>query len=145
MILFLICLAWCKVPKREKEKNELASEGRHCSQIKTLHKSHSANGCCTQLCTKDTNTLKINASHLGAKTGHFAHLEKWALPRQQSNVSISSALKAKLQGSCCSGNSNTLQATDYYRDINAKILQSLIAIISVHCSLVVRAADNNTY
>lgn len=54
-----------------------------------------------------------------------------------------SALKAKLLVSCCSGNCNKFKATDYYRDLSARILPSLIAIISAHCSLVARAADNN--
>lgn len=44
---------------------------------------------------------------------------------------------------CCTRNSNKVKTSDYYGDLDARIVLSLIAIISVNYSLAVRATDNN--
>lgn len=53
------------------------------------------------------------------------------------------ALGEKLPVACCTRNSNKVKTSDYYGDLDAKIVLSLIAIISVNYSLAVRATDNN--
>lgn len=89
------------------EDNKPALEGRDHSQMKTLHKSHSANGCCTQRRSRDTHTnpLKMNAYHNTALKQVNVHLTK--MDRASSTIkchSVWSALKAKLQVSCHNGN-----------------------------------------